>query len=79
MSKQTIGGKMRVHYTSKTTGKVVDGTNIFVAEPINSEYGEGCLVDKVYVPSSVISYDDIKLQKCEVLYDKYGRVKDILY
>lgn len=76
---QTISGKMRVNYVSKQTGKTVDGTNIFVAEPINSEYGEGCLVDKVYVPSFVIQYEDIKLAKCEVSYDKYGRVKGIRY
>lgn len=77
--KQSIGGKMRVNYTSKNTGRLVDGTNIFVAEPISSEYGEGCLVDKVFVSSTVMKYEDIQLGKCEVAYDKYGHVKDIRY
>ena len=76
---QTVTGKMKVEYTSKKTGLPVKGTNIFIAEPIKSDYGEGMIVDKKYVSESVVPYADIKLQKCEVRYDKDGNIKEILY
>ena len=53
---QTITGKMKVEYTSKKTGLPVRGTNIFIAEPIKSDFGEGMIVDKCYVSESVVPY-----------------------
>lgn len=75
-----ITGKMKVDYVSKKTGKPVLGSNIFVAEPIKSDYGEGHMVDKLFVSEQDIPYSSIEInKKCEVVYDKYGRVREIRY
>ena len=75
----TISGKMKVDYVSKQTGRPVKGTNVFIGEPIKSDFGEGVMVDKVFVSENSIPYDSIKIGKCEVTYDKYGRIKEIQY
>ena len=75
-----ITGKMKVDYVSKKTGRQVIGTNIFVAEPIKSDYGEGHMVDKLFVSESDIPYTSIDInKKCDVVYDIYGRVREIRY
>ena len=75
-----ISGKMKVDYVSKKTGRQVTGTNIFVAEQIKSDYGEGIMVDKLFVSESDIPYNTIELsKKCDIVYDKYGRVREIRY
>lgn len=75
-----ISGKMKVDYVSKKTGRQVTGTNIFVAEQIKSDYGEGIMVDKLFVSESDIPYSTIELsKKCDIVYDKYGRVREIRY
>lgn len=85
-----VVGKMKVNGTNKTTGKPYNASNIFLVESITSEYGEGNrfvtksssngIQTKLYVPDSVIKYEDIVVnKKCEVSFDQYGNIKGIQF
>lgn len=85
-----IVGKMKVSGTNQTTGKPYNASNIYLVESITSQYGEGNrfvtkndkngLQTKLYVPDSVISYDQIIVnKKCEVSFDQYGNIKGIQF
>lgn len=85
-----VVGKMKVEGVSKSTGNAYKGTNLFILESITSQYGEGSrfvvkrdhngVQDKLYVPDSVLKYEDVVLnKKCEVSFDQYGNIKGIQF
>lgn len=73
---QTICGKLKREF--EIEGKKVLGTYIYIAQAIKN--GDGVSVDKAFISENKIPYSDIKLNtSCEVLYDKYGKVRELRY
>lgn len=76
----TISGKLKVDKEQNKQGKPSHGTIVYYAEPFtgNAKF-DGISCGSAWVNDADIDYDDIRLEKAEFTYDRYGRVVGIKY
>lgn len=67
-------GFMKVNYTSKTSGRPVRGYNLFVATDIQSDYGKGKKVDKLYLSDPDFNRFPEVLGMYEIYFNQYGNI-----
>ena len=73
----TILGIEKINYTSKKTGRPVEGITLYYSEPDKNVFGEKA--DKIYIPAASNAYETIASEigvgdEVVIYFDAQGRV-----
>lgn len=76
----TISGKLKVDKEKGKNGQPVHGSIVYYAEPFSGNATcDGISCGSAWVNDADVPYDEIRLEKAEFTYDRYGRVVGIRY
>lgn len=82
MSVVRLVGKEKISYTSKKTGRPVEGIKLHCSTPIDSQNVEGCVCDSFYVGLGSDCFEDCcKLPiNCDIniTYNRYGSIEMVV-
>lgn len=76
----SICGKLKVDKEQNKNGKPSHGTLVFFGQNFTGDVKcEGTSTGSVWVNDKAVDYDDIRLEKAEILYNQYGQCTGFRY